>query len=38
VADLDAASDVAGPGAFVCNQVLYNLTQRAIEHAVLPVL
>jgi diketogulonate reductase-like aldo/keto reductase len=36
VPDLDAALDIAGPGAFVCNQVLYNLTQRAIEHAVLP--
>jgi diketogulonate reductase-like aldo/keto reductase len=36
VPDLDAALGIAGPGAFVCNQVLYNLTQRAIEHAVLP--
>ncbi len=27
---------IAGPGKLVCNQVLYHLEERAIEHAVLP--
>jgi len=36
VADLDEAERIAGPGRIVCNQVLYHLQQRAIEHAVLP--
>lgn len=36
VADLNVAWDVAGDEPPVCNQVLYHLTARAIEHAVLP--
>jgi diketogulonate reductase-like aldo/keto reductase len=35
-ADLDEALAVAGEGRIACNQVLYHLQQRAIEHAVLP--
>jgi diketogulonate reductase-like aldo/keto reductase len=34
--DLDEALAVAGPGKIACNQVLYHLGERAIEHAVLP--
>src|SRR5882762_10865248 len=34
--DLDELLDVAGEGAIACNQVLYHLQERAIEHAVLP--
>jgi diketogulonate reductase-like aldo/keto reductase len=34
VADLDEVTAIAGPPA--CNQVLYNLGERAIEHAVIP--
>ncbi|MDP3257186.1 MAG: aldo/keto reductase [Bosea sp. (in: a-proteobacteria)] len=34
--DLDEALDVAGPGKIACNQVLYHLRERAIEHAVIP--
>jgi diketogulonate reductase-like aldo/keto reductase len=34
--DLDAMLDVAGEGNIACNQVLYHLQERAIEHAVLP--
>ncbi len=34
--DLDEALAIAGPGKIACNQVLYHLQQRAIEHAVLP--
>jgi diketogulonate reductase-like aldo/keto reductase len=34
--DLDEALRVAGDGRIACNQVLYHLEQRAIEHAVLP--
>lgn len=34
--DLDAALAIAGPGKIACNQVLYHLKERAIEHAVLP--
>ena len=34
--DLDEALDVAGPGQIACNQVLYHLRERAIEHAVIP--
>ncbi|HEY5798438.1 MAG TPA: aldo/keto reductase [Bosea sp. (in: a-proteobacteria)] len=34
--DLDEALAVAGPGRIVCNQVLYHLRERAIEHAVIP--
>jgi diketogulonate reductase-like aldo/keto reductase len=36
VPDLDAAWKIAGEGRLVCNQVLYHLKQRAIEHAVIP--
>jgi diketogulonate reductase-like aldo/keto reductase len=36
VADLEDALHTAGPGTIVCNQVLYNLEQRAIEHEVIP--
>jgi diketogulonate reductase-like aldo/keto reductase len=35
VADLDEAAAIAGPGHPACNQVLYHLRERAIEHAVL---
>jgi len=34
--DLAEALAIAGPGKIACNQVLYHLQQRAIEHAVLP--
>ncbi len=36
VDDLDEALAVAGKGAIACNQVLYHLEERAIEHGVLP--
>jgi diketogulonate reductase-like aldo/keto reductase len=36
VADLDEVVAVAGAGHPACNQVLYHLQERAIEHAVLP--
>lgn len=36
VADLDEALKLAGPGKIACNQVLYHLRERAIEHAVIP--
>jgi diketogulonate reductase-like aldo/keto reductase len=36
VDDLDEALAIAGPGRIACNQVLYHLGQRAIEHAVMP--
>jgi len=36
VADLDEALHVVGPGRISCNQVLYHLRERAIEHAVIP--
>lgn len=36
VDDLEEALAIAGPGRIACNQVLYHLQQRAIEHAVLP--
>jgi diketogulonate reductase-like aldo/keto reductase len=36
VADLEEALAIAGEGAIACNQVLYHLQERAIEHAVLP--
>jgi len=36
VSDLDAAARIAGEGRMACNQVLENVQQRAIEHAVLP--
>jgi len=34
--DLDDLAAVAAPSAIACNQVLYHLQERAIEHAVLP--
>ncbi|HKE13356.1 MAG TPA: aldo/keto reductase [Kofleriaceae bacterium] len=36
VPDLEAALAIAGEGAIACNQVLYHLKQRTVEHAVLP--
>jgi len=36
VNDLDELLDVAGEGKIACNQVLYHLQERAIEHAVIP--
>jgi len=34
--ELDEAIDLAGEGRIACNQLLYHLQERAIEHAVLP--
>ncbi|QOG18127.1 MULTISPECIES: aldo/keto reductase [Bradyrhizobium] len=34
--DLDDILDVSGAGRIACNQVLYHLKERAIEHAVIP--
>jgi diketogulonate reductase-like aldo/keto reductase len=34
--DLDELLDIAGSGKIACNQVLYHLQERAIEHAVIP--
>src|SRR6516225_1258510 len=34
--DLDEMLEVSGQGKIACNQVLYHLHQRAIEHAVIP--
>src|SRR5437763_3787247 len=36
VDDLDEILNVAGEGQIACNQVLYHLKERAIEHAVIP--
>jgi diketogulonate reductase-like aldo/keto reductase len=36
VADLEEVAAIAGAGNPVCNQVLYHLQERAIEHAVIP--
>ena len=36
VADLEEVAALAGAGHPACNQVLYHLEERAIEHAVLP--
>lgn len=36
VPDLEELYDIVGPGEIVCNQVLYHLNERAIEHAVMP--
>jgi diketogulonate reductase-like aldo/keto reductase len=36
VDDLDEIAKIAGAGLPACNQVLYHLQERAIEHAVLP--
>ena len=35
--ELAEAVRLAGPGRIACNQVLYHLEERAIEHAVLPL-
>ena len=34
--DLEEVWQIAGPGQLACNQVLYHLEQRAVEHAVIP--
>jgi diketogulonate reductase-like aldo/keto reductase len=34
--DLEEALNIAGTGKIACNQVLYHLRERAIEHAVIP--
>ncbi len=34
--DLDEMLDVAGDGRIACNQVLYHLNERAVEHSVIP--
>ena len=36
VPDLEDAVEIAGEGTIACNQVLYHLQERAIEHTVLP--
>ncbi len=36
VPDLNAVEKIAGEGRLACNQVLYHLEERAIEHAVAP--
>jgi diketogulonate reductase-like aldo/keto reductase len=36
VSDLETVIEIAGEGHLACNQVLYHLQQRAIEHAVIP--
>jgi diketogulonate reductase-like aldo/keto reductase len=36
VDDLDEVRRIAGAGHLACNQVLYHLRERAIEHAVIP--
>jgi diketogulonate reductase-like aldo/keto reductase len=36
VPDLEDAVKIAGKGTIACNQVLYHLQERAIEHTVLP--
>jgi diketogulonate reductase-like aldo/keto reductase len=36
VPDLETVIQVAGEGHLACNQVLYHLQERAIEHAVIP--
>ena len=36
VSDLEEACRIAGEGQIACNQVLYHLQERAIEHAVIP--
>lgn len=34
--ELQRALEIAGPGRIACNQVLYHLEERGIEHAVIP--
>jgi len=36
VDDLDEIREIAGAGRLACNQVLYHLRERAIEHGVIP--
>lgn len=36
VPDLEAVQNIVGKNRLVCNQVLYHLRERAIEHAVIP--
>jgi diketogulonate reductase-like aldo/keto reductase len=36
VDDLEEALAITGPGRIACNQVLYHLEERSIEHAVIP--
>jgi diketogulonate reductase-like aldo/keto reductase len=36
VPDLEEAREIAGEGHIACDQVLYHLQERAIEHAVIP--
>ena len=36
VSDMEEALGIAGPGRIACNQVLYHVGERAIEHAVIP--
>jgi len=36
VSDLDEVLSIAGEGRFACNQVLYHLKERTIEHGVIP--
>lgn len=36
VEGMEEAVSLAGPGRIACNQVLYNLDERTIEHALLP--
>ncbi|HEY3908339.1 MAG TPA: aldo/keto reductase [Stellaceae bacterium] len=36
VGDLDEALGIAGAGRIACNQVLYHLLERSIEHALIP--
>jgi len=36
VPDMEEALALAGPGRIACNQVLYHVGERAIEHAVMP--
>jgi len=36
VDDLDEVREIAGAGRLACNQVLYHLRERAIEHGVIP--
>lgn len=36
VPDLEAVHKIAGEGQLACNQVLYHLKERAIEHGVIP--
>jgi diketogulonate reductase-like aldo/keto reductase len=36
VPELEAVIQIAGEGSLACNQVLYHLEERAIEHAVIP--